>query len=144
MWVRIVTEIIYNDDSVVLVDPDLFVAGSREEIESFVFLITLIPFAHCFHHRYNITTTEAAQYACDFIVPIEKKVHSLSLKETNLDSTNCKYIFSKLMAANLVKLDLSSNNLDDEVFEALHKSIKAGAKRLSYINISKNKIKMGK
>jgi hypothetical protein len=28
MWVRVLTEIISNDESVVLIDPDLFVTGS--------------------------------------------------------------------------------------------------------------------
>jgi hypothetical protein len=87
---------------------------------------------------------EAAGYASEFILSVEKKVHSLSFKETNLDSANCRFIFSKITVSNLIKLDLSSNCLDDEVFEALHRTMKGGSKRLSYINLSKNRIKMGK
>ena len=70
MWVRILTEMVQNDDSVVLIDPELFITGSQEEIQSFVSLMTFIEFAHCFHHRYNITTPEAADYAAAFILQI--------------------------------------------------------------------------
>ena len=80
LWVRILTESIQNDNSVVLIDPDLFMTGSPEEIQSFIYLIAIIPFAHCFHHRYNINTLEAAKYASDFISAVEGKTHSLSLK----------------------------------------------------------------
>lgn len=30
LWVRVLTEIIGNDESVVLVDPDFFITGSQE------------------------------------------------------------------------------------------------------------------
>lgn len=30
LWVRVLTETIQNDDSVILIDPDLFVTGSAE------------------------------------------------------------------------------------------------------------------
>lgn len=39
MWVRIITEVANNEKSVVLIDPDLFLSGSREEIKSFLVLI---------------------------------------------------------------------------------------------------------
>jgi hypothetical protein len=86
MWVRILTEVIQNDDSVILIDPDLFAKGTSEEIQSFIFLTAVIPFAHCFHHRYTINTPESAKYASEFIVPIEGKAHSLTFKNTNMNS----------------------------------------------------------
>lgn len=144
LWVRILTEVIYNDESVVLVDPDLFVTGSSEEIQTFIFLVTIIPFAHCYHHRYSVTTPEAANYAADFISSIEAKIHSLSFSEAHINNSNLKLILPKVTLASLLKLDLSHNSLDDEVFDTLHRLIKAGSKRISYINISHNLIRLAK
>jgi hypothetical protein len=144
MWVRVLTEIIYNDDSVVLVDPDLFLTGSPEEISAFIFLMNVIPFAHCFHHRYSITTAESAIYAVEFISAIQGKIHSLSFSQTHVNAANLKQVLLKLTLASLIKLDLSQNNLEDEVLETLNRLIKAGSKRLTYINLSKNKIKLAK
>lgn len=144
LWVRVLTEIIHNDDSVVLVDPDLFLTGSPEEIQAFIFLINLIPFAHCFHHRYSITTAEAAIYAVEFISSIQAKIHSLSFSQTNVNTANLKQVLLKLTLANLIKIDLSQNNLEDDVLDTLNRLIKAGSKRLTYINLSKNKIKLAK
>lgn len=52
MWIRLLIEIINDEKSVVLVDPDMFSSGFPEEINTFKLLMILIPFAHCFHHRY--------------------------------------------------------------------------------------------
>jgi hypothetical protein len=30
LWIRILTEVIHNDESVILIDPDLFLTGSGE------------------------------------------------------------------------------------------------------------------
>ena len=128
----------------VLVDPDMFVTGSDEEIKSFIFLTAVIPFAHCFHHRYNINTEEAAKYASDFISAIEGKMHSLSFKETNMSSEMFKTVIAKVTFPNLLKLDLSGNLFDDGVFDALNRLVKSGARRLSYLNLSRNMINLGK
>lgn len=109
-----------------------------------MFLAVIIPFAHCFHHRYNINTQEAARYASEFIVPVETKMHSLSLKETNLTTELFRTVVGKVTLPNLIRLDLSGNALEDEVFDVLHRLIKAGAKKLTYINLSKNLISLGK
>lgn len=84
-----------------------------DEIQSFIFLIAVIPFAHCFHHRYNINTPEAAKYASDFISTIETKIHALSYKDTNLTCEHLKSVISKVTLPNLIRLDLSGNNFDD-------------------------------
>jgi len=107
LWIRVLTEIIYNDDSVVLVDPDLFLTGSPEEIQTFIGLMNVIPFAHCFHHRYSITTPEAAAYAVEFISSIQSKIHSLSFSQTHINSANLKQILLKLTLSSIIKLDLS-------------------------------------
>jgi hypothetical protein len=73
----------------------------------------MIPFAHCFHHRYSITTPEAASYALNFIDKIDNKIHSLSFKQAHLNTSNLKLILSKITLANLIKIDLSENNLED-------------------------------
>ena len=103
----------YLLDSVVLIDPDLFATGEEQEIKSFIFLTAVIPFAHCYHHRYSINTFESANYASEFITAIEPKIHSLSFKETNLSSSIFKTVLSKCTLPNLLKLDLSGNNLDN-------------------------------
>jgi hypothetical protein len=79
-------------------------------------LITVIPFAHCFHHRYSITTQESATYAADFITSIEGKIHSLSFRNTHLTSNNFKIVLMKAALGNLIKLDISENSLEDDVF----------------------------
>ena len=43
-----------------------------------------------------------------------------------------------------MKLDVSHNFLTDEVVDVIHRTIKNGAKKLSYLNLSHNKIKLGK
>jgi hypothetical protein len=106
--------------------------------------LIIIPFAHCFHHRYSITTPEAASYASNFIGKIENKIHSLSFKQAHLNNANLKLVLTKINLANLLKIDLSENNLEDECLDILNRLIKAGSKRLSYINLSKNKIKLAK
>jgi hypothetical protein len=68
---------------------------------------------HCFHHRYSITTPEAASYASNFISKIENKIHMLSFKQAYLNNSNLKLVLSKITLANLLKLDLSENNLED-------------------------------
>jgi hypothetical protein len=45
---------------------------------------------------------------------------------------------------NILRLDLSGNNFDDGVFDVLTRVIKAGAKRLCYLNLAFNGIKLGK
>ena len=104
----------------------------------------MIPFAHCFHHRYNINTAESAQYASSFITPIEQKTHSLSFKETNMSSECLKGVIAKATLPNLFRLDLSGNNFNDEVFDVLNRLLKAGAKRLAYLNLSRNSINLSK
>lgn len=144
LWVRILTEVVHNDDSVILIDPDLFLTGSSEEIQTFIALMIIIPFAHCFHHRYSITTPEAAAYALEFISKVENKIHSLSFKQAHLNNANLKLVLTKITLANLLKIDLSENNLEDEVLDILNRIIKGGSKKLAYINLSKNKIKLQK
>ena len=46
--------------------------------------------------------------------------------------------------SSLMKLDVSHNFLTDEVVDVIHRTIKNGAKKPSYLNLSHNKIKLGK
>lgn len=128
----------------VLVDPDLFLSGSIEEIHAFIFLVSIIPFAHCFHHRYSIITPEAASYACEFISAMENKIHSLSFSKAHMSCANLKLVILKTTLVNLIKLDLSNNSLEDEVFDIVTRVIKAGSKKLSYINLSNNRLRLAK
>lgn len=66
-WIRILIELLSNERSAVVIDPDLFLDGSRLEIQSFFVLMEDITFAHSFQHRYAIINSEAAQYAQEFI-----------------------------------------------------------------------------
>ena len=43
-----------------------------------------------------------------------------------------------------MKLDLSHNLLTDEVVDIIPRCIKNGARKLSYLNLSHNQIKLGK
>jgi len=51
---------------------------------------------------------------------------------------------AKATLPNLFRLDLSGNNFNDEVFDVLNRVLKAGAKRLAYLNLSKNMINLSK
>ena len=44
----------------------------------------------------------------------------------------------------LLKLDLSGNMLDDEAFDVVNRVVKAGAKKLFYLNLSRNMINLSK
>ena len=39
LWVSIIRELVNNEKAITLIDPDLFISGSSEEIKSFLFLI---------------------------------------------------------------------------------------------------------
>ena len=57
LWTSILVDIIMNENCITLIDPDLFLTGSNQEIKSFEFLIDRVVFAHTFQHRYAITTS---------------------------------------------------------------------------------------
>lgn len=48
MWVRIASEISKKEDSIVLIDPELFLSGSKEEIRSFQVLLSELKFVRSF------------------------------------------------------------------------------------------------
>lgn len=86
LWVRILQQIVTHENSLTLIDPDLFENGTYDELRSFFILVSSIPFAHSFQLRYSIVNEESVNYTIDFLKTFEEKLHSLNLSKTGTNS----------------------------------------------------------
>lgn len=73
---------------------------------------------------------------------MEAKIHSLNFSGTFMKGEQFRDIFSSLTIPNLLQLNLSNNQLDDDCLDVLQKLLKQDCEKLCYLNLSHNEIKL--